>query len=844
MAQKVKPKKIFLFNLYFLCSMNIIILKDNIMYQKYLLTIDNTPQPKKPNDKKEIGKISSRTTIITGWTVYNIATYTVQPYSYTWCPSVFEGSRSNGNWRGQGIFPLDFDSGITPEEVLNRFGEFNIIPNVIYHSFSDTPQLRKFRVILILNCMLTDYDQALCLRQSLIDAFPECDKNCVDAARMYFGGINSEVLNEKTISVEELIPFLGITTISKDKNQTRKIAEKKVNLYNIYKDKRISASIDTLIDDYTSPMVSPEDSPNYKYLLSVKENEFDYEKAIERVKIFKDFNQGKSLKHMELFGLATSLSWTKGGLKRMKKTMLDFNEQGVTNYTQNNLNILPYVKLMSYHPQWLKKYSPYPEDHEYSNLISAVRERRGLIEIIEPTQKLELEEAEKMMNDSIQRVIKEKNNKITIIRSSTGIGKTELLTSINNTTLAFPTHKLINEVVDRMKVDFTVTPPLPTFFENSLNESISYLHRTGLNTEVYKKLKEVGFDSGSNLFKQKDVKLAKEYMTANNKALESKSTVLTTHIRALYNDFQHDTIIFDEDPLESVLDIKKIDIRDLFVINMGQYCQSGTKTALDNILQQTPGQIINTPHYMIDNDLLIKSILCSDVSSNLIQFFGSDYFVRDTKSNHIIHYINHRSIPEDKKVIIMSATVPIQVYKALYGDRVEVVDIGNVKNQGYIEQHTDRSFSRTSLQSVNLEDLKMEFNGKPVITYQSFSSSLNLNNMEIHYWNCEGLDILKGKDIVVLGTPHLNTVVYNLYGKIIGIDLDNIDLEMKYQKIEWNGFRFMFMAYNDRNMREIQLSLIESELVQAIGRARALRTDAKVEVYSNLPLLVSDKFVY
>jgi hypothetical protein len=83
-----------------------------------------------------------------------------------------------------------------------------------------------------------------------------------------------------------------------------------------------------------------------------------------------------------------------------------------------------------------------------------------------------------------------------------------------------------------------------------------------------------------------------------------------------------------------------------------------------------------------------------------------------------------------------------------------------------------------------------------------------------------------------------------MYAKVIGIDFKDIDLEMKYQKIEWNGFRFMFMAYNNKDMREIQLSLIESELVQAIGRARVIRTDAKVEVYSNLPLQVSDKFVY
>lgn len=812
------------------------------MHQKYLLTIDNTPQNKKPRTKQEIGKISARTTNITGWTVYNIATYTVQPYSYTWCPSVYNGSRKNKNWKGQGIFALDFDSGISKEAVLSRFAEFHITPNIIYYSFSDTPELRKFRVILILNCMLTDYDQAACLRQSLIDAFPECDKNCVDAARMFFGGINAEVLNENEISVEDLIPFLGISTITNDNNQTRKIAEKKVNLYNIYRNNLISANIDNEND--TSLLVPLEDDPNYKYLESLKKNDFDFEKAIERVKIFKDFTEGKRLKHMELFGLATSLVWIKGGSKRMKQTMLKYNEDGLTDYSQNNFNILPYVKLMRYHPQWLKKYSPYTEDHEYSNPISAVRERRGLVEIIEPIKKLELEEAEKMINDSFAKSLREKNNKITIIRCSTGLGKTEQLTYTQNNILAFPTHKLLSEVVNRMKVDFITTPPLPTFFQNSLNETIKYLHKAGLNSEVYKKLKEVLFNIGNNQFDSRDIKLVNEYMQKNSKALECTSTVLTTHIRALYNQFKHNTIIFDEDPLESILDIKEMDSRDLFVIILGQECQPGTQAALEYILQQNPGEIVKTPTYNINNEKLVQSILCTKVSSNIIQFFESDFFVRDSKYNHIIHYIKHRKIPDDKKVIIMSATAPVQVYKALYGDRVEVIDISNVKNQGYIEQHTDKSFSRTSLQSSNLDELKREFEGKPVITYQSFSSNLNHKDMGIHYWNCEGLDILKGKDIVVLGTPHLNNVVYTLYAKVIGLDLNNCDLEMKHQKIEWNGFRFTFMAYNDKGMREIQLSLIESELIQAIGRARVLRTDAKVKVYSNLPLQVSDKFVY
>jgi hypothetical protein len=813
------------------------------MNEKYLVTFHHAPVASKP-PKSEIGYISNRLTIPTGWTMNEIVTYTTKPYSFTWCPSVYHGTRSNENWKGQGIFALDFDSGITPAEILNRFAEFDIVPNIIYYSFSDTPQLRKFRVILILDCMLLDEKQAAYIRESLVEIFPESDQTCKDAARMFFGGLHGEVVSEATIPLEELIHFIGINTITKDKNQTRKIAEKKVNLYNIYKDTFKSANIDDIIDDTTSPVVSPEDTSVNKYLEKIKKNDFDYRKATNKVKIFKDFKEGKRLSHKELFGLATSLAWTKGGLKLMKSTMLQFNEEGKTDYSQNNLNILPYVRLMNYRPQWLKKYSPYPEDHEYSNLISAVREPRGVIEVIEPKKKMELPEAEVIMKKTLERVIKENNNKITIIKSSTGIGKTELLTYLTESILAFPTHELINEVKSRMKVGYATTPPIPTFFEHSLNENIGYLYRTGLNTEVHKRIKAIGFDNQYRLYQPNDVKLAKDYIKNNNNALASTSTILTTHVRALYNDFKHNTIIFDEDPLGSLIEIRKLDTKDLFAVNSGQNSQEGTIDALTYILQQKPGEITNTPQCDVDNDLLIKAILWSDVSSNLIQFFSSDYFVRDTRFNHLVHYVTHRRIPDDKKVIIMSATAPVEIYKALYGDRVEVIDIANVKNQGYIEQHTTRSYSRTSLSKFDLDTLKGMFTGKPVITFQSLSDMINSEELDIHYGNCDGLDVLKGKDIVVLGTPHLNNVVYYLYATVMGIDLANIDLDMKYQKIDWNGFRFMFMTYNNEDLRKIQLSLIETELIQAVGRARTLRTDARVEVYSNLPLLVSDEFVY
>jgi hypothetical protein len=78
----------------------------------------------------------------------------------------------------------------------------------------------------------------------------------------------------------------------------------------------------------------------------------------------------------------------------------------------------------------------------------------------------------------------------------------------------------------------------------------------------------------------------------------------------------------------------------------------------------------------------------------------------------------------------------------------------------------------------------------------------------------------------------------------MGIDVNNLSKEMSRRKIEWNRFRFNFMSYEDERLRNIQLEVIESELVQAVGRSRSLRTDAQVFVFSNLPLRIASRIVY
>jgi hypothetical protein len=166
-----------------------------------------------------------------------------------------------------------------------------------------------------------------------------------------------------------------------------------------------------------------------------------------------------------------------------------------------------------------------------------------------------------------------------------------------------------------------------------------------------------------------------------------------------------------------------------------------------------------------------------------------------------------------------------------------VVDLSNIGITGEIVQHTDHSYSRSSLDDRLIEELKQKLGDTNVITFQKLKHRLNNddNVPNMHFGNTQGYDGLNGQDIAVVGTPHLNDVVYKLFASAVGMDV-NETCDMQTRLVEYNGFRFYFKTFESDDLRQIQLEMIESELIQAVGRARVLRNECTVEVYSNLPL--------
>jgi hypothetical protein len=429
------------------------------------------------------------------------------------------------------------------------------------------------------------------------------------------------------------------------------------------------------------------------------------------------------------------------------------------------------------------------------------------------------------------------------MKTQTGLGKTTKLTALNNVTLCFSTHKLKEETSQRMQVECVVTPELPKFANVDLCNEIDSLYSIGLNNKVYELISLIA-EKHHEIYKNKaDIELARTYLVETKAAYNSECTVLTTHQKGLFDLYNHNTIVFDEDPLKHLMPTNKLMISDLLNLRSNTDDSSGIRQLIDYLLNAEKGKSYLTVTFDLDKASIARQIAKNGSQSNVLEFFNSTYFIVDQKDSNIIHYVGKRDFPDGKKIIIMSATAPVDIYRELIGDRLRVIDISNIQNQGEVIQDTNKSYSQYSIKRTDPSVLEYVGNSLPVITFKKLKNKFLDCETTMHFGNCEGYDELKGKDIVVVGTPHFNPIVYMLYATALGINVNEIDIVMREQRVNWNNFIFRFMTYDDPQLRKIQLGLIESELIQAIGRARPLRTVAKVYVYSNLPLRVTDRFI-
>lgn len=185
------------------------------------------------------------------------------------------------------------------------------------------------------------------------------------------------------------------------------------------------------------------------------------------------------------------------------------------------------------------------------------------------------------------------------------------------------------------------------------------------------------------------------------------------------------------------------------------------------------------------------------------------------------------------KHIMVSATVDKDICEYCFGKQnVKFYECKQARYVGTLNQYYDKSMSRQYIDKNHdiLEKISKWSGFDYMITFKKYGIG------DMYFGNAIGCDHLKGQDIDVVDTPYQVDFLYKLFPFSIGLEVDE-DAVMKSCLVTHNGYIFRFTTYEkDDILRKFHLWMIESELEQAVGRARLLRYDCTVNLFSNFPL--------
>jgi hypothetical protein len=456
-----------------------------------------------------------------------------------------------------------------------------------------------------------------------------------------------------------------------------------------------------------------------------------------------------------------------------------------------------------------------------------------------------LEEAEEDFRQKLYYAVNSDEKKWYVIKAQTALGKTKTyLQLLKDTSLKFliavPTNKLKMEVLQRAHNMGTeiIESPSPHEIKDDLPDDvwkcIKFLYDSGKSVISYLRKLEKKDDSSCSRAIREYLKRLDDFHNFNGHAV-------TTHQRLPFIDTdKYDIVIVDEDVIFNRIIQNKTDVYISALKKLKKKIAPGSAISekVREAIKMTEKEeffILPAIDYDEDDD---RKPMGVDVRS----FCSAEYFCfrkASDKGNNLredcICFLNPVHFKENTKYIMVSATVDENVCKYYFGkDNVEFYDCSRAKNVGRLNQIYDKPMSRAFIRkdSTIIERIKKWSGFEHTITFLEFEQGGD----NMHFGNTAGRDEWKGENIDVIGTPHLPEWIYKLFAYSLELEFD-LDTAINPNAIvEHNGYRFRFATYDNTVLRNIQFYMIESEMEQAVGRARLLRCDCMVNLYSNFPL--------
>ena len=578
--------------------------------------------------------------------------------------------------------------------------------------------------------------------------------------------------------------------------------------------------------------------------------------------LWSDFiNGSRWCYHNEIFGLACNMWRVEGAQSKMIKTIED-NHNYADKY--NKINTIKSCSAYGYIASRCSNFCPYYErcSNTGLNILQSLNNARGSIRLVEEVTSIKLNEAEEELKESFLEAYSEEGNNITIIKGGTGLGKTTVLNIISNfngLSISYSNHRLGQDIVSRVKIDNSLHLKELNIDDKAVLNEFKRLQSVGAYKQARLYLKQYK-DRIIEMKEQCEIKAADadniirtitDYFEDIRKANTTNGTIFSTHKKML--EIKNDNIntyIIDEDILMSSI----ISTVNLNVSEINNYIKLSNKYKAKTIIKcltnlraqihkaiENPNRALKIEKVHVDIRELNRLIQneCNTLKVNLREIVNICSIVANDDGEVLGMAIG--TLP-NKKCIILSATANENIYRSLFPNReIRFVDITNIETEGKVILHYT-GFSRNKLSKEFdecINKIKNEAKGiNNVITFAKFEDKFTKEgfNSIAHFGACAGLDSYKGQDLIVAGTPHADERVYRLLAATIDGKVEEHE-KISYINARRNGFEFYFNTYEEGSLlQEIQFYYIESELVQAIGRARVLRTDATVHVFSNYPV--------
>lgn len=510
-------------------------------------------------------------------------------------------------------------------------------------------------------------------------------------------------------------------------------------------------------------------------------------------------------------------------------------------------------------------------NNEGYTMLDTIVNRRGKIRSIGEVELITLEEAREELNDVFKDVLLDNDPQaIHVIKADAGVGKTEIIKSIgdfNKTVIAYSNHKLGSEISERLDIADAIYLKDIDITDKSILEECNYYLSIGYYKESYNALKRyvqklLNKEYDNNINKElamEEVNRINEFLLNLQEFRTTTKPILCTHSKMLnLNNNNVDTYVVDEDIVPTLCSTVKLDYHRILVLEQLAMASDNKglisafrvlKSCISDAIENTSIVIkVQTINY--DKKEIVKFIAANagHLQENIIEMLSIKFITCDNKGS--VTGIIKRKLPKGK-IIIMSATANEIIYKELFKDRNVVFHrISPIKPLGNLVLHYggySRSYFNKNIDKVIKKVRDESKDIKNLITFKKYKHHFEKEGFNIiaTYGACTGIDKYNGKDLIVVGTPHCNDSYYKLMAALIKADAQVVATP-EYQNVKRNGFEFYLNTYNaeledtdSELLREIQYYYIESELAQAVGRARLISNSATVHYFASYPLVGS-----